>query len=353
MAVSLKKSAKKAKPFPKDVSDLIAILTYKRKHNSESELDFIQNWLLPRLPNPVTYADASGNAMAYTVTIPNADGSASRTMFSTHTDTCHHGVGKQILAYDAELQLIYKSNDDPDKDVLGADDGSGIFLALQMIEAKVPGCYVLHKAEECGGVGSSYLEAHHPEFLAQFDRAIAFDRAGYEDVITHQAMGRCCSDEFAEALAEQLNLGGTLEFKPSPDGVFTDTANYVGIIPECSNVSIGYFSQHGPQEYQDVEFLLKLRDALICVDWETLPTVRDPSKVESASPWWQENPVEDLKYMSGREILAWVRKSSAQDIAYALEDLLIELEQKEVAAEVAAELEANYPVEPYYEENWA
>lgn len=348
MTVSLKKSAKKAKPFPKDVSDLIAILTYKRRHNSESELDFIQNWLLPRLPNPVTYADASGTPMAYVVTIPKEDGTPSKTMFSTHLDSCHHDSGMQRLAYDSELQLIYKSSDDPDKQCLGADDGAGLLLALEMIEAGVPGAYVLHRAEEVGGIGSRFLEAHHADFLSQFDRAIAFDRAGYEDVITHQATGRCCSDEFAEALAAQLNLGGTLEFKPSPDGVFTDTANYVGIIPECSNVSIGYFSQHGPQEYQDVEFLLKLRDALICIDWEALPTVRDPSKVEKVSPWWQENPVEDLKYMSSREILAWVRKSSAQDIAYALEDLLIELDQKEVERE----FEFDAPNESEQEEAW-
>ena len=346
MAVTLKKSAPKAKPFPDDVSDLIAILTYKRKHNSQSELDFINDWLLPRLPNPVTFADKSGSAMAYVVTIPNHDGTASRTMISCHTDTCHHGVGKQILAYDQELQLIYKSSDDLDKDVLGADDGSGIWLALQMIEAGVPGAFVFHCGEEVGGVGSRYLEAHHPEFLAQFDRAIAFDRAGYEDVITHQARGRCCSDEFAEALARQLNKGGTVEFKPSPDGVFTDTANYVGIIPECSNLSVGYFQQHSSQEYQDVEFLLKLRDAVICIDWEALPTKRDPSKVESASPWWQDDPVEDLKYMSGKEILAWVRKSSAQDIAYALEDLLIELDQREVDRDFEA------PNESEYEEVW-
>lgn len=331
--------------FPADVKLLLNILGYRRKHDSESEFEFINDVLLPRLPNVEVFSDGD-TPMVYVVRVGE-----SKTIFSSHVDTCHRTSGRQVLAYDVESSLIYKSTNKEDRECLGADNGAGIFLMLEMIYSGIPGVYVFHRGEECGGIGSRWLAKQHPEFLRQFDRAIAFDRAGTTDVITHQAMGRCCSDEFAEALALKLNLTHELEFKPSPDGVFTDTANYVELIPECSNLSVGYAMQHGPDEYQDVEFLLKLRDSLLNVDWESLPTVRDPSKIESGFNWYSEGLAgEDLKFMTRKELKAWVRSSSAAEIASAIEDLLIELEGYESLA--VQDTEHEFESEPYYEEAW-
>jgi hypothetical protein len=113
------------------------------------------------------------------------------------------------------------------------------------------------------------------ELFSTVDRAIAFDRADYHDVITKQSGGRCCSDEFALALAEALtNDEFTLAYTPCDKGVFTDTANLIDIVSECTNVSCGYFSQHGDRERQDVAFLQLLASQIVKVDWDALPVKR-------------------------------------------------------------------------------
>ncbi len=160
-----------------------------------------------------------------------------------------------------------------DQDVLGADDGAGCALIAHMLERDVPGYFCLFRSEEAGGVGSKWLAENMPELLEEFDRAIAFDRAGYYDVITHQAGTRCCSDEFALALADQLTDQG-LMFVPSTEGVYTDTAEFTELIPCCTNLSVGYFHQHSDEESQDVEFLKQLADVLCLLDWESLPVKR-------------------------------------------------------------------------------
>ena len=109
-----------------------------------------------------------------------------------------------------------------------------------------------------------------PGVLAGIERAIAFDRRGTGDVITHQCRVRTCSMDFAQALAAQLGLG----FAPCAEGVFTDTAHYAGLIPECTNLSIGYEHAHTGMEYQDYGFLEYLLPALLRVEWAALPVAR-------------------------------------------------------------------------------
>jgi hypothetical protein len=59
-------------------------------------------------------------------------------------------------------------------------------------------------------------------------------------------------------------------------GSFTDTANYDHIIPECTNLSVGYFSAHSARETQLLDYIIKLKDAFIRIDCEALVTDRDP-----------------------------------------------------------------------------
>jgi hypothetical protein len=126
------------------------------------------------------------------------------------------------------------------------------------------------------------------ELFSTVDRAIAFDRAGYHNVITKQSGGRCCSDEFALALSEALtNEEFTLAFTPCDTGVFTDTANLIDIVSECTNVSCGYFSQHGDREKQDVEFLQILASRIVAIDWDALPVKREVAPKPKAR-WAQD-----------------------------------------------------------------
>lgn len=156
--------------------------------------------------------------------------------------------------------------------ILGADDKAGVLLMCHMIENNVNGTYVFHIGEEHGGVGSTAIQNDQSGISVKgFKRAIAFDRKGTTSIITHQMMDRCCSEQFAEALGEQLGM------RADNGGTFTDTANYMEIVPECTNVSVGYFQEHMSSEIFNFNWFVNiLAEAVLKVDWEALPTVRDP-----------------------------------------------------------------------------
>lgn len=262
------------------VSELLVMLSYRRPHTSSNEKIFTSKFILPLGVTAVgTLPDG---AAAYVKFIPTEDGEDSRTLFSSHLDTVHRDDAMQEVLFDAVSQTAFKTDGTP----LGADDGAGVWLMMQMIRAEVPGTYVFHRGEERGGIGSSHIAANFEDFLGLHDRAVAFDRKATSSVITHQSHGRCCSDTFAEALCGEFNDRMPDDiFAPDPTGVYTDTAEYVDAIGECTNVSCGYYSEHTSQESLDVAFLERLADACINIDWENLPTVRKPGEEDEESKW--------------------------------------------------------------------
>jgi hypothetical protein len=258
-----------------DYRPLYQMLTYKRPAGSKTEKQFVSNFI-DTIPG-IT-ADSFGNRI---LTI----GENPRTLFSAHTDTVHRKGGKQKILVDEIGGYIYKDTAKKDQDCLGADDATGIFIMLQLIAAKIPGLYIFHREEEIGGIGSSWIAEKTPHILDGIDRAIAFDRKSDHSVITHQCGDRCCSKEFAAALADQI--GGN--YAPDSTGVFTDTANYTDLVSECTNLSVGYDSEHTKNETQDLQTLDFLIPALIAVDWESLPTMRDhtaPTYNDHRSEYW-------------------------------------------------------------------
>ena len=114
---------------------------------------------------------------------------------------------------------------------------------------------------------------------SNYDRIISFDRKDTCSIITHQSWERCCSNDFANALSvEYCGLG--LDLKPDDTGVGTDSARFTGIIPECTNISVGYYDEHHFTERQDIDFLEKICMASAIIDWEKLPVIRDPKVSE-------------------------------------------------------------------------
>lgn len=258
---------------PVKIDVLLDILQHQRFAGTLGEEAIIAKYLrvIPDLEE-----DDYGNLI---LVIPTQEGLPSQTLFSCHTDTVEKrsATGLKRLSISNGSMLHVSGGG-----VLGADDGTGMWLMLNLIEAKVPGTYIFHREEEIGGGGSDFLAQNHAEWLRTFERAIAFDRKGTNHVITHQAMGRCCSDTFAVALSEALNNRyADFDFAPNDGGSFTDTANYVELIPECTNISVGYYDQHSQEECQDLSFCTRLAHALIAVDWENLPTERDPRVKQS------------------------------------------------------------------------
>jgi len=251
------------------MTTLLTILSWARPHGSEEVAQFCRDYL-DTVPGMTR--DAFGNRI---LRIPNLGGSASRVLWSCHVDTVHAKGGRQspVLGADGVITLA----DGKPGQCLGADDGAGIWLMLEMIAAKRPGLYVFHQGEEVGCLGSKWIVQNTPALLADIDAAIALDRAGFSDVITHQSGGRCASDTFATALMGALNNTWGMTYDLCDGGVYTDTIEYRGIVPECINLSVGYDRQHGPRETQDFTFLCGLLKALLSIDFRSLPICRVPS----------------------------------------------------------------------------
>lgn len=279
--------------------DLMQMLRWKRPAGSEREDKFVRTYIDPV---PGMEADNYGNRWLIHKT--------SRTLISVHTDTVHRNSGmQQVVANALGVVSVAESckqqvrdeptiaellrgmglgggkkihgpksrrvyvDDETKSHCLGADDTAGVYAALRMIEAKVPVSFVFHRDEETGGRGSSWVAGLYEDWLSEtFDRCVALDRRGTKDVIISQWGDQCCSLEFAFALCGALGMGHS----PAA-GVFTDSANYMHLIPECSNISIGYMNEHSPGETLDTRYLEELIGRLCAVEWDKLPTVRDPN----------------------------------------------------------------------------
>lgn len=204
------------------------------------------------------------------------------TMFACHLDTA---CSKQEKVTHVQDEKFIRTNGTT---ILGADDKAGMTVVLYMIEKKIPGIYYFFLGEEVGCIGSGEL-ADEWANLQMFDnikKIISFDRRGTDSVITHQLYGRCCSDEFAEELSKRLNDTGVgLKMAPDSTGIMTDSAKFVELVPECTNISVGYYREHTFDEHQDIEFLQKLCKAVVKVDWETLPVKRDPKEIDNDYGW--------------------------------------------------------------------
>ena len=221
-------------------ANIIKFFEYRRLHNSPTLQEFMATYLLECAPEQTPYIDTVGN-IHYDLRID----STNRTLFTAHVDSVTQVGGMQrVMITDGVLHLHPKENIST---CLGADDGSGILVLLALIKAHVPAYYVFTQGEERGGIGASYLADHNPDLLLQFDRAIAFDRKGTSSVISHQGWGRCCSDVFADALSDALS-NDTLMYAPDDTGIYTDTAEFTTLIPECTNVSVGYYREHTKDE---------------------------------------------------------------------------------------------------------
>ncbi len=197
-------------------------------------------------------------------------------MFTSHLDTATSAI--------TEVNHVIEGNiiKTDGKSILGADDKAGVTIMLYMIENKIPGLYYFFLGEEVGCLGSRKVSgAHAIEKLSYINKVISFDRRGTDSVITFQGGSRCASNEFGQSLADELNKHETtFKYIIDPSGVYTDSAQFVKIYPECTNISVGYYSEHTYSERQDIDHLVKLAEACLKVDWISLPVNRDMNKTE-------------------------------------------------------------------------
>jgi hypothetical protein len=240
-----------------DLETIVAMLSYRRPAGSATEMEFIKRFIIPLGAK----MDKHGN---WCLQI----GDAPSVLWSSHTDSVHRGEGYQKIEYNGKyitLAVNSKSN------CLGADCAAGVWIMAEMIKANVPGLYIFHFGEEVGCIGSRAIVANEPGRLVSIKAAVAFDRKGIDSVITHQRQ-RCCSDTFGNSVAAQLPV----RYKLDPTGVLTDTKQYMHLVPECSNLSVGYYNEHQPHEVLDVGHLIELRNYMVKIDQSKFVIERDP-----------------------------------------------------------------------------
>ena len=197
-------------------------------------------------------------------------------MFTSHLDTATSALSQVTHVFEED---IIKTDG---KSILGADDKAGVTVMLYMIKNNIPGLYYFFLGEEVGCIGSKKVaEVQKKEKIEGINKVISFDRRGTSSIITYQTSRRCCSDAFGEALSKQLNdAEGTFTYKNDDTGVLTDSVQFISIYPECTNISVGYYSEHTFSERQDIDHLTKLAEACLKVDWTSLPVERDFTKTE-------------------------------------------------------------------------
>jgi hypothetical protein len=268
-----------------------------------------------------------------------------RTVFSCHMDTQHYPAdvdkklelcvtiansaddGKNTDYKEGMIYSRYKFHSKHSNTVswvpaiLGADDKLGCYIMTRMIEKRIPGMYVFHIGEEKGSIGSKHIKEKTPKIFKGMRRAIAFDRKEYTDIVSFQAGGkRGCSTTFATALAAELNknMPPFSQYQPDIRGVWTDTANYFYIIPECTNISVGYFDEHQTCEHFDaVWFNSVLLPAVLKVDWEKLPIERDKVKAKEEDEKPYQNNTPPYKYKGTKVTLD---KATASTSLYDMPD---------------------------------
>jgi len=213
-------------------------------------------------------------------------------MFTSHLDTATSANTPVNHVFDGK---IIKTDG---KSILGADDKAGVAIMLNMIKNNIPGLYYFFLGEEVGCVGSKKAaNAQKETKIEGINKVISFDRRGTTSIITYQSGRRCASDSFGRALAGELNKADdSFEYIIDPTGVLTDSFQFISIYPECTNISVGYQSEHTYSESQDIEHLTKLAEACLKVDWNGLPVERDPLVTDYksygnswGSPGWDDD----------------------------------------------------------------
>ena len=198
-------------------------------------------------------------------------------MFTCHLDTSCITKEKVNHVFDGDILRTDGTT------ILGADDKAGMTILLYMIENNISGLYYFFIGEERGCVGSSKLANNWKSsiFCNKIDKIVSFDRRGTDSIITEQLYGVCCSNEFATELSDRLNYANeSFNFRPDPTGIYTDSAQFTNLVPECTNISVGYYNEHSTSEYQNIEFLKRIAQAACDIDWSSLPVVRFSNEVK-------------------------------------------------------------------------
>lgn len=241
--------------------------------------------------------------------------------FTCHTDTVARANSKPPKVKMTKSGVLYVSNPH-EADCLGADDAAGIYIMLEMLEHGVHGRYCFFRDEEVGCQGSGWSVRDRTGFWTGVKAMISFDRRG-DGIITQQRFQRCCSDKFALELAKRLGRGASA----LQSGIYTDSAEFMQVIPECTNVGVGYMHEHTPDEILDTQILQDLLCYCLAPGtFQNLPIEREPVPFGSVAQLIPDYPEDEdanllsmfreLTQLSKPEMVKWVLENPEKAAVY-------------------------------------
>jgi len=196
----------------------------------------------------------------------------SNTLFTTHLDT--YSDTRQKVKHVVTGNIIKTDG----STILGGDNKLGTTILCHMISQNKPGTYVFFRGEEpvtSGGLwGSRKAVQTENSRIEGINKVIAFDRRETGSIITRQAGRPCCSDVFADSLIAAFKAT-SMTFKKDPTGYYTDSASFMSIIPECTNISAGGWEEHTTKEWVNLAYTWKVATSAVRIDWENLETGRN------------------------------------------------------------------------------
>jgi|GEM_PF-5941420 len=276
-----------------NLGNLIKILRIKRPSSSSGQEKLAQAIKNSAVKNASIIVE-SNLYMVFQVEDP-VDGQYTPRAFVAHMDTMHRKEGENPIS--VTVDKIFAVN----SECLGADDGAGCWILLEMIFAKVPGYYIFTKNEECGGKGAQqlFMDQKGSSWFSEVSWFIEFDRKGQSDVIYEHFTGPCASLVDAKAICDLLS---PLGLKPCDRGCYTDIAEFACETVACVNLSVGYEAAHTEKEYLDLNYIKKLRNLVISVDWSRLPkpTKYDAYhytsgiKYHSGTTYWPSSSLDEI-----------------------------------------------------------
>lgn len=228
---------------------------------------WLHKFIDPRMPPGASKVqDEYGNVFVLV-----GDGEQADIAFTCHTDTVARANSKPPKVKMTKGGVMFVSNPH-EADCLGADDAAGIYIMLEMLEHGVTGRYCFFRDEEVGCQGSSWSVKDRTGFWTGVKAMISFDRRG-DGIITQQRFARCCSDTFALELAKRLGRPASA----LQSGIYTDSAEFMQEVPECTNVGVGYMHEHTPDEVLDTVILEDLLQHCVAPGtFSNLPIERVP-----------------------------------------------------------------------------
>ena len=200
-------------------------------------ITFIQEYVSNHIPEAIVIMDRLGNLYIQ----------KGESEVGYPTLTCHLDQVQKVHSADFEVRqdgdmLFGWSEQNQQREGLGADDKNGIYICLRCLEMCSRLKVFMSVGEEKGCIGSNRADM---SFFHDSLYVLEPDCKGNEEIHVNLRGIPCASNEFVKALKAEENGYVITEGKSSD--ILSLTLNGIGV--SCANIPAGYHQPHKDDEY--------------------------------------------------------------------------------------------------------